>query len=81
MLSKLLEIVPSSLTCIQLSCQTAWRLYSTQSIDTQMGFLDKFKKKNEPQSNDAPQKSDSSQSQTTGKRIKKYTSEGKPVYE
>lgn len=42
-----------------------------------MGFLDKFrKKKEEPE----PQKQDSSKPQT-GKRVKKYTSDGKPVYE
>jgi len=48
-----------------------------------MGFLDRFKKKNEQQGNTqntSPQK-DSSQPPTTGKRIKKYTSEGKPIYE
>ena len=43
-----------------------------------MGFLDRFKKK-EPQSTEAQQK-DFSQP-PAGKRIKKYTSEGKPVYE
>jgi hypothetical protein len=46
-----------------------------------MGFLDKFRKKNEQQSNDAQKQKDSSPPPTTGKRIKKYTSEGKPVYE
>jgi hypothetical protein len=46
-----------------------------------MGFFDRFKKKNDPQSNDTQQKTDSNQPPTTGKRIKKYTSEGKPVYE
>jgi hypothetical protein len=44
-----------------------------------MGFLDRFKKKNEPQVAETQQK-EPSQPQT-GKRVKKYTSEGKPVYE
>jgi hypothetical protein len=53
-----------------------------------MGFLDKFRKK---KGDDAPEHKHgsesptgtqgSSQSSTTGKRIKKYTSEGKPIYE
>ena len=49
-----------------------------------MGFLDKFRKKNEQPSNtqtSASNQKDSSQPSTTGKRIKKYTSEGKPIYE
>jgi hypothetical protein len=49
-----------------------------------MGFLDRFKKKGEQQSSEkssADKQKDSSQPQTTGKRIKKYTSDGKPVYE
>jgi len=45
-----------------------------------MGFLDRFKKKNEPRGTETQQK-DSSQPPTTRKRIKKYTSEGKPIYE
>ena len=45
-----------------------------------MGFLDKFRKKNEPQDTEAQQQKGSSQP-PAGKRIKKYTSEGKPVYE
>lgn len=43
-----------------------------------MGFLDRFKKK-EPQSTETQQKEPGQPS--AGKRIKKYTSEGKPVYE
>jgi len=46
-----------------------------------MGFLDKFRKKSEQQSNGAEKQKDSNQPPTTGKRIKKYTSEGKPIYE
>lgn len=46
-----------------------------------MGFLDRFRKKNEQQSNDAEKQKESSQPPATGKRIKKYTSEGKPIYE
>jgi len=46
-----------------------------------MGFLDRFKKKNEPQSTETQPQKDSSPPPTTGKRIKKYTSEGKPIYE
>ncbi len=45
-----------------------------------MGFLDKFRKKGE-QSSDAKKQKDSGQLLATGKRIKKYTSEGKPIYE
>lgn len=45
-----------------------------------MGFLDRFKKKNEPQNAETQQKG-SDQPPGAGKRIKKYTSEGKPVYE
>lgn len=45
-----------------------------------MGFLDRFKKKAETQDTQ-PQQKESDQPQTTGKRIKKYTSEGKPIYE
>jgi hypothetical protein len=62
---------------------TVTRLYRTLTYDGLMGFLDRFKKKNEQQGNTqntSPQK-DSSQPPTTGKRIKKYTSEGKPIYE
>lgn len=44
-----------------------------------MGFLDRFKKKKEEQAEPKDQK-ESGQPQT-GKRIKKYTSDGKPVYE
>jgi hypothetical protein len=52
-----------------------------------MGFLDKFRKKKEEakeQKGDeaqSPAKQDSGQSSTTGKRIKRYNSDGKPVYE
>lgn len=47
-----------------------------------MGFLDRFKKKNDQKdtASSGAQK-DSSQPPATGKRIKKYTSEGKPIYE
>jgi hypothetical protein len=45
-----------------------------------MGFLDRFKKKNEPQNTEPQQQKESGQPQT-GKRIKRYTSEGKPIYE
>jgi hypothetical protein len=44
-----------------------------------MGFLDRFKRKEKEQPEPKDQK-ESSQPQT-GKRIKKYTSDGKPVYE
>jgi hypothetical protein len=43
-----------------------------------------FRKKSEQQrntQNSASKQEDSSQPSTTGKRIKKYTPEGKPVYE
>jgi hypothetical protein len=51
-----------------------------------MGFLDKLRKKKEQ---GGEQKSDEAQSSTkqdysqssTGKRIKRYTSDGKPVHE
>lgn len=50
-----------------------------------MGFFDRFKRKGEQQSSEkqssADKQKDSSQPPATGKRIKKYTSEGKPVYE
>jgi hypothetical protein len=46
-----------------------------------MGFFDRFKKKGELPANDAKDQKGSSQPPTTGKRIKKYTSEGKPIYE
>ena len=43
-----------------------------------MGFLDRFKKKKEePEAKDQKEPS----KPQTGKRIKKYTSDGKPVYE
>jgi hypothetical protein len=45
-----------------------------------MGFLDKFKRKKEEQTETKEKQKDSSQPQT-GKRVKKYTSDGKPVYE
>ncbi|MGI0049882.1 MAG: hypothetical protein ACREAW_10110 [Nitrososphaera sp.] len=47
-----------------------------------MGFFDRFKKKGEQQSTETQgsAKQDSSQPQA-GKRIKKYTSDGKPIYE
>jgi hypothetical protein len=54
-------------------------IYHADDIQA-MGFLDRFKKKNEPQSTETQQK-ESSQPPATGKRVKKYTSEGKPVYE
>jgi hypothetical protein len=48
-----------------------------------MGFLDKFRKKKEedqlPQKNDSP--SASGTQQQPQRRVKKYTSDGKPVYE
>jgi hypothetical protein len=50
-----------------------------------MGFLDKLRKKKDE---GGEQKSDAAQSSTkqdagpaSGKRIKRYTSDGKPVYE
>jgi hypothetical protein len=49
-----------------------------------MGFLDKFRKKKGQDAHEHGQSSgtqESSQPSTTGKRIKKYTSEGKPIYE
>ena len=46
-----------------------------------MGFLDKFRKKNEPQNTETHQQNESDQPPATGKRIKRYTSEGKPIYE
>lgn len=51
-----------------------------------MGFLDKFKKKNEQRKEESGDKGSSEQPQsstagTTGRKIKKYTSDGKPVYE
>jgi len=55
-----------------------------------MGFLDKFKKKsqetNSESSSSSTQASTGQQSppataQSQGKRIKKYTSDGKPIYE
>jgi hypothetical protein len=39
-----------------------------------MGFFDRFKKRNEEPKEKEPDKPE-------GKRIKKYTSDGKPVYE
>ena len=47
-----------------------------------MGFFDRFKKKGEQQSTETKSsaKQDSSQP-PAGKRIKKYTSDGKPIYE
>jgi hypothetical protein len=44
-----------------------------------MGFLDRFKKKKEDQPETKEQKE--SEQPPAGKRIKKYTSDGKPVYE
>lgn len=44
-----------------------------------MGFFDRFKKKREDQADTQEQK-DTSQPQT-GKRVKKYTSDGKPIYD
>jgi hypothetical protein len=44
-----------------------------------MGFFDRFKKKGE-QATEAPKEKDS-QPKTEGRRVKKYTSDGKPVYE
>jgi len=46
-----------------------------------MGFLDRFRKKGEQQAETkAKDEKEPSQPQT-GKRIKKYTSDGKPIYE
>jgi len=49
-----------------------------------MGFLDRFKKKAETQKEAEPQREESGHKQpspATGRRIKKYTSDGKPIYE
>lgn len=49
-----------------------------------MGFLDRFKKKAETQKETEPEQKESGRQQpspATGRRIKKYTSEGKPIYE
>jgi hypothetical protein len=43
-----------------------------------LGFLDKLRKKKE---NDESPAEKQGASQSSGKRIKRYTSEGKPVYE
>jgi hypothetical protein len=48
-----------------------------------MGFFDRFKKKGEQQQSTETKgsaKQDSTQPQP-GKRVKKYTSDGKPIYE
>jgi hypothetical protein len=47
-----------------------------------MGFFDRFKKKGEQSSTETKgsAKQDSTQP-PAGKRVKKYTSEGKPIYE
>ena len=48
-----------------------------------MGFLDKFKKKDETaskqMSQDSGKQQERSEPQTAGKKIKKYNSEGKPL--
>lgn len=44
-----------------------------------MGFFDRFKKKKDDRT-EANKEKESSEPQT-GKRVKKYTSEGKPIYE
>jgi len=41
-----------------------------------MGFLDRFKKKNQE-----PEAKEQEPEKPAGKRVKKYTSDGKPVYE
>jgi hypothetical protein len=50
-----------------------------------MGFLDKFRKKNEDNRSTDTQISakddDATQPSTTGRRIKKYLFDGKPLYE
>ena len=46
-----------------------------------MGFFDRFNKKGDQGTDAQKEKKGSSQPQTTGKRIKKYTSDGKPIYE
>ena len=48
-----------------------------------MGFLDKFKKKKEDENKGDSTSKDqpANNSTTSNKRIKKYTSDGKPVYE
>jgi len=56
-----------------------------------MGFLDKFKKKSQESNSESSsdsstqastgQKSSPTTAQSQGKRIKKYTSDGKPIYE
>ncbi len=51
-----------------------------------MGFFDKFKKKKEDQGNNASEKSvQNDQPSNTGtpgeKRAKRYTSDGKPIYD
>jgi hypothetical protein len=47
------------------------------SILATMGFLDRFKKKG----GDQPQESAKSPDDGQTKRVKRYTSDGKPVYE
>ena len=46
-----------------------------------MGFLDKLRRKKENQPAKEGTQKEQSSGQQQGKRIKKYTSEGKPVYE
>ena len=56
-------------------------LYYGRVVYIQMGFLDKLrgKKQNQPAKEETQKEHSSGQQQ--GKRIKKYTSDGKPVYE
>jgi hypothetical protein len=42
-----------------------------------MGFFDRFKKKGD----DQPKEAEKGSSEQQPKRVKRYTSEGKPVYE
>jgi hypothetical protein len=48
-----------------------------------MGFLDKFRKKEKADKNSetTSTEQDKNKPSTTGKRVKKYTSDGKPIYE
>lgn len=56
-------------------------LYYARSFYIDMGFLDKLsgKKENQPVKEETQKEQSSGQQQ--GKRIKKYTSDGKPIYE
>ena len=46
-----------------------------------MGFLDKFKKKKDEQEKTQVDENRSAGQEGQGRRIKKYTSDGKPVYD